>query len=257
MPDTPSDGRRTATRFARTRDASEQIALAIRSYVAENALQPGDRIGTEHELADEFGVSRPTLREALRLLAASHLIRVSQGRRGGIFVATTPNEGMSRNVSEAIASMLATKSVALDELLQARIFLEVPLAGLAARNADGTTAEKLEAAIADAREHSPESDEFRLADARFHEVLAEAAGNDLLVAFTRWTLEVLQPSLIERIGSQIDGASLIGQHRDILRAVRRGRPVAAEKAMRAHLDYVAEVLRSVEVAGPGRRRRSR
>ena len=71
-------------------DASHQIALEIRRYLEREGLQPGDRIGTEQELATEFGVSRPTLREGLRLLASSHLIRVGRGRAGGIFVARTP-----------------------------------------------------------------------------------------------------------------------------------------------------------------------
>jgi DNA-binding FadR family transcriptional regulator len=233
-------------RFAPARDASEQIALAIRRHLEEEGLQPGDRIGTEHELAGEFGVSRPTLREALRLLASSHLIRVSPGRRGGIFVARTPNEGMSRNLSESIATMLATESVSLCELLEARMFLEPPLANLAAQNGDAETVEQLEAAIAEAEGHPPESDAFRLADKRFHEVLADAAGNDLLVAFTRWTLEVLQPKLIERIGVNIEADRIIDQHWAILRAVQRKRPATAEKAMRAHLGYVASVLRAAE-----------
>src|SRR3954449_9654259 len=117
-------------RFPRARtDASEQIALEIRRYLERRDLQPGDRIGTEQELAAEFGVSRPTLREALRLLSASQLIRVGRGRAGGIFVARTPNEGMSRNLSETIGLMLAAESVSLDELLDARLSLEVPLAG--------------------------------------------------------------------------------------------------------------------------------
>ena len=63
-------------------DASEQIALQIRHYLEQKGLRPGDRIGTETELAAEFGVSRPTLREALRLLASSHLIRVDRGAGG-------------------------------------------------------------------------------------------------------------------------------------------------------------------------------
>ena len=94
-------------------DASHQIALEIRRYLEREGLQPGDRIGTEQELATEFGVSRPTLREGLRLLASSHLIRVGRGRAGGIFVARTPGEGMSRNVSESISMMLATETVSL------------------------------------------------------------------------------------------------------------------------------------------------
>ena len=125
-------------------DASHQIALEIRRFLEREGLQPGDRIGTEQELATEFGVSRPTLREGLRLLASSHLIRVGRGRSGGIFVARTPNEGMSRNVSESISMMLATETVSLCELLDARMFLEVPLAGLAAANATEETAGELQ-----------------------------------------------------------------------------------------------------------------
>ena len=114
------------------------------------ACSPGERLGTEQELAAEFGVSRPTLREGLRLLAGSHLIRASQGPGGGIFVESTQNEGMGRNVSESIATMLETDSVSLHELLDARVYLEVPLAGLAAQNATEQTAAELQAAIAEA-----------------------------------------------------------------------------------------------------------
>jgi len=101
-----------APRFARANvGASQQIALEIRRHIEREGLAPGDRIGTEQELAAEFGVSRPTLREGLRLLASSHLIRVGRGRSGGIFVARTPGQGMSLNVSESILTMLATDSV--------------------------------------------------------------------------------------------------------------------------------------------------
>src|SRR6185295_8985292 len=131
-------------RFPRTRsDASELIALEIRRYLERHELQPGDRIGTEQELAAQFGVSRPTLREGLRLLASSHLIRSTQGRGGGIFVANTPNEGIGRSLSDSIATMLASDSVSLSELLAVRIVLEVPIAGLAAAGADpAETADK-------------------------------------------------------------------------------------------------------------------
>jgi GntR family transcriptional regulator, transcriptional repressor for pyruvate dehydrogenase complex len=229
-----------------TSDASEQIAHRIRAYLEQNGLQPGMRIGTEQTLAQEFGVSRPTLREALRLLSASHLIRVSRGRAGGVFVANTANEGMSRNLSESIATMLAAESVSLHQLLEARQFLEVPLAGMAAANADEQTIRDLEAAIADAEGGDPAEDEFRLADARFHRVLAVAAGNELLVAFTSWTLDVLQPSLVEYLGSAMDGDAIIDQHRAILRAVRRGQSEAAQRAMARHLGYLCGLLTELD-----------
>jgi GntR family transcriptional repressor for pyruvate dehydrogenase complex len=224
-------------------DASHQIALEIRRYLERASLQPGDRIGTEQELAAEFGVSRPTLREGLRLLASSHLIRVGRGRSGGIFVARTPNEGMSRNVSESISMMLATETVSLSQLLDARMFLEPPLAGLAATNADDETAAALQAAIDEAADHEPGTPPFNEADKRFHEILAKAAGNELLLAFTAWILDVLQPHLIESISPRVDGADIIRQHRDIQRAVRRRQPAGAERAMRAHIAYLQEIQR--------------
>jgi GntR family transcriptional regulator, transcriptional repressor for pyruvate dehydrogenase complex len=230
-------------RFPRARtDASEQIALEIRRYLERRDLQPGDRIGTEQELAAEFGVSRPTLREGLRLLASSHLIRVGRGRSGGIFVARTPNEGMSRNVSESIATMLAAESVSLSELIDARLFLEVPLAGLAARHAGPDTADRLQEAIDAATGHQPGTEPFNAADGSFHRILAEAAGNPPLRAFTDWILEVLQPNLIVHISGRVDGETILRQHQDIQRAVRRRQAAAAERAMAAHIEYLKNLL---------------
>jgi GntR family transcriptional regulator, transcriptional repressor for pyruvate dehydrogenase complex len=224
------------------RTASEQVAFEIRRYLSTRELQPGERLGTEQELAAELGVSRPTLREGLRLLASSHLIRASQGPGGGIFVESTQNEGMSRNVSESIAAMLETDSVSLVELVEARIHLEVPLAGLAAQRATGATVAGLLDAIAEAEGNHPAAEAFRTADARFHRVIAAAAGNELLEAFTSWTLDVLQPSLIDTIGPAIDGEAILLQHAAIARAIRLHRPAAAQRAMRRHLEYLRELV---------------
>jgi DNA-binding FadR family transcriptional regulator len=235
-----------SVRGNRQRSASEQVADKIRRRIEVDGLQPGDRIGTFEQLSTRYGVSRLTLREALRLLGGSHLVRTRQGPGGGVFVAATANEGMGRNVSDAVATMLATDTISLDELLDARVLLEVPLAGLAARNADLETVERLRRAIEDAVGKSPASDDFRLADGRFHLALSEAAGNELLRAFTRWILDVLQPSLVDHIGRAVSSADILDQHRAILRAVRRKQPAAAERAMRAHLDYLRDVLHGVD-----------
>jgi len=244
------------TRFrSPRRDASEQIAFEIRRYLAERDLRPGERLGTEQELAAEFGVSRPTLREGLRLLAGLHLIRASQGPGGGIFVESTQSEGMGRNVSESIAVMLETDEVSLTELVEARISLEVPLAGLAARHATETTADDLLAAIAEAEGNDPASDAFRVADTRFHRVIASTARNELLRAFTSWTLDVLQPSLIDTIGSSIDGAAILDQHRVIQRAIRLHQPAAAQRAMRRHLDYLQELVTALDLPTTSSRRK--
>ena len=131
------------------------------------------------------------------------------------------------------------------------MFLEVPLAGLAAANADEETAAALQAAIDEAADHEPGTPPFNEADTRFHQILARAAGNELLLAFTGWILDVLQPQLIASISATVDGEEILRQHRDIQRAVRRRQPAAAEKAMRAHITYLQEIQSGLHGAGRG------
>ena len=186
------------------------------------------------------------MREALRLLSAAHLIRVGRGRTGGIFVARTPSEGMSRNLSESIALMLAAQTISMTELLDARLSLEVPIAGRAAVNADEGVVARLEEAIEAATGHQPGTEPFNTADSRFHQILAEASGNDLLHALTGWILEVLQPTLVVTISDRVDAEAILAQHRAILRAVRRRQRLAAERAMQAHIEYLVQILHEGE-----------
>src|SRR5919109_3625092 len=132
------------------RSISEQVADAIRAYMQSEGLRPGDRLGREEDLAGQFGVSRPTLREALRLLSSSHLVRASKGPGGGIFVAATPEEGIGRTVSASVASMLAADAIELDELLETRMLVEIPLVGLAAQRATEADVAALHALLEDA-----------------------------------------------------------------------------------------------------------
>src|SRR5919108_1718991 len=129
------------------RGASEQVAVQIQHHIQRAGLGPDDFLGREDDLAAEFGVSRPTLREALKLLASGNLIRASKGPGGGIFVARTAEQGISRSVSDSIAMMLETGAVTLDELLDARTLLEVPLAGHAAHRADPALVSRLRALV--------------------------------------------------------------------------------------------------------------
>ena len=159
----PAPASRHASKRSTPTQASRSPARSG-SYVERERLRPGDRIGTEHELAREFGVSRPTLREGLRRLDGSHLIRVQKGRAGGVFVENTPGAGIGRHVSESIAAMLESESVTLCELLEARMFLEVPLAGLAAQLADAATVAALVGG--DRRRERPRSGQRRVPPGR-------------------------------------------------------------------------------------------
>ena len=230
----------------RSRRVSEQVAAEIVRYIQERALEPGNRIGTEEELAREFGVSRPTLREALRMLSSGDLVRATKGPGGGIFVANTVEKGLGRSISDFIAMMLETRRVTIDELLEARMLVEVPLAGLAAYRADAEALAEIRAAVAESRANLHDRGELRRADIRIHSAIAGAGGNRVVEAFMQWTLDVLQPSLTAIIEHAVVESAIVDQHEALLRALERGDPVRAERAMREHVEYLRDLLRVVE-----------
>jgi GntR family transcriptional regulator, transcriptional repressor for pyruvate dehydrogenase complex len=242
------DGRTGARSSARRaiRAASEQVAVEIQHYIQREGLQPDDFLGREEDLAADFGVSRPTLREALRLLASGNLIRATKGPGGGIFVARTAEEGMSRSLSDAIAMMLETGTVTLDELLDARLLLEVPLAGLAAYQPDEETLKRLREIVdREAAAGPDDTDTFAESDMEIHRTLAASAGNRMIQALTGWIFEVLQPSLADVLRPAIVQSAIVEHHQALLGAVERGDPIRAERIMKDHLLYLKDVLRMV------------
>jgi DNA-binding FadR family transcriptional regulator len=229
------------------------VAVEIQHYIQEEGLGPGDFLGREEDLAGEFGVSRPTLREALKLLASGNLIRASKGPGGGIFVARTAEEGMSRSLSDAIAMMLETGAVTLDELLDARLLLEVPLAGLAAYQPDGETVGRLRAVLEREAAADPDDAEAQAAaDMEIHQTIAAAARNRMVQALTDWMFEILQPSLIELLQPAVVQSAIHEQHEALLTAIEKGDSARAERAMKDHLLYLRDVLRMVREQGDAR-----
>ncbi|MGH2982247.1 MAG: FadR/GntR family transcriptional regulator [Solirubrobacterales bacterium] len=234
-------------RPTRLRGASEEVAFQIQHYIQREGLSPGDFLGREGDLAEQFGVSRPTLREGLRLLASGSLVRASKGPGGGIFVAHTAEDGIGRSLSDAIAMLVETGAVSLDELLDARMLLEVPLAGRAAQTADSDTVARLRQAVEAEAEAEGESPEAVTAfDAEIHRIIASAADNRMAAALTAWVFEVLQPKLAEVLDEAIVHSAVLEQHDALLAAMEKGDPARAERAMREHLLYLRDVLRLVE-----------
>jgi GntR family transcriptional regulator, transcriptional repressor for pyruvate dehydrogenase complex len=227
------------------RSVSEQVADAIRAFMQSEGLGPGDRLGREEDLARRFGVSRPTLREALRLLSSSHLVRASKGPGGGIFVAATPEEGIGRTVSASVASMLQSQTITLEELLETRMLFEVPLVGLAAQRATEADVARLYALIEEAESRPDDAELVGSVDERLHRTISEIAGNRLAAAFNAWVVEVLQPPLRELVAPAVVEAVIVEQHRDIVRGIEKGDPAAAERAMREHLVYVRDLVAAI------------
>jgi len=240
-----ADRGRTRTR----RSISEDVADRIRLYIQQRDLGPGDRIGREEDLAREFGVSRPTLREALRLLSSEHLIRASKGPGGGIFVAATPEHGIGMTVSATVASMIEAERVEFDELIETRLLFEVPLAGLAAQRATDDHVAQLKALVRESAAEPDNRERMQTADAEIHRLIAAIAGNRLAAAFSEWIVDVLHPLLGEALAPALVEPVVIEQHEDLVKAIARGDPAAAERAMREHLVYLRDLVSAVESMG--------
>lgn len=229
------------------RAASEQVAVQIQHHIQREGLGPDDFLGREEDLAAEFGVSRPTLREALKLLASGSLIRANKGPGGGIFVARTAEQGISRSLSDSIAIMLETGAVTLGELLDARLMLEVPLAGHAAHRADAALVEGLREAVqAEAAADPDDLEALAMADGQVHRTIAAAAGNRMAEALIGWVFEVLQPSLMVVLHGAVLQSAIIEQHEALVAAMEKGDPARAERAMKDHLLYLRDVLVMLE-----------
>ena len=112
--------------------AYEQVADRLRQLIVTEELARGERLPNELQLADEFGVSRATVREALRLLAAQSLIRTAKGVGGGSYVTAPSAENVSESLRSGLGLMTSSADVTLEELLEVRALLEVPAARLAA-----------------------------------------------------------------------------------------------------------------------------
>jgi DNA-binding FadR family transcriptional regulator len=219
--------------------AAHRVAAQLQEYIQREGLEPGDRLGREDELAQRLGTSRIALREALRLLSGTHLIRTSKGPGGGVIVANTFEDGMSRMVSESVAGLLQAKVITPAQLIEARIAIEVPNAGAAALSADAATRAALRTSIEEAQACLCDRSAVVSSGATFHRVIADAAMNRIVGGITAWMFDVLEPELERLQGNRVDDAVVVHQHTEIYDAITAHDAPGAQDAMREHLRYLA------------------
>ena len=213
------------------------MAERLRALVVGGELRPGSRLPNEAVLAQEFGVSRATLREALRSLAAQSLIRTAKGAGGGSYVTLPSVDGVSDFLHSSITLMADAEDVTLEELLEARELLEVPAARLAAKRRSDAELERLRAAIPDEPLRLPAQEQF-LYNRDFHWVVLEGCGNTLLAMAAQPIFGVLQRNLARSVLGAPFHRAVNDQHRAIAGAIEAGDAGAAEGEMHAHLEYL-------------------
>jgi DNA-binding FadR family transcriptional regulator len=221
----------------RVRKAYEQVADQLRELIMTGELSPGERLPNEALLAREFGVSRATIREALRVLAAQSLLRTAKGAGGGSYV-TVPSV---RNISDFMRSninlLTGNRDVTLEELIEARILLEVPAARLAAARRSEQDVERLRSSIPPDSPRVDTREEF-LHNAEFHTTLIESCGNTLLYIAAQPVFSALQTHLARSQLGRRFHVEIHRHHIRIVEAIHAGDGDAAGSEMQSHLEFL-------------------
>jgi DNA-binding FadR family transcriptional regulator len=215
----------------------ELVAERLRDRVVHGEIQPGERLPNEAALAVAFGVSRATVREALRVLAAQKLIRTSKGAGGGSYVTLPSVNGVSDFVESSITILSDADDVTLEELLEARELLEVPAARLAAERRTEEEVERLRGAIPDEPLRLGTQRQF-VYNQDFHLVVIEGCRNALLAIAAQPVFAVLQRNLARsKLGASFH-RTINEHHRAIAAAIEAGDADAAGGEMYDHLEYL-------------------
>ncbi|WP_454916779.1 FadR/GntR family transcriptional regulator [Xanthobacter sediminis] len=231
-----------------TTSAASQIADQLQQAIVEGRLKVDERLPTEEELAAQFGVSRPTVREALKRLAARHLIRSRRGPTGGNFVSGPSADELAASLGTSVTLLVAGGGVTLDDMAGARLEMEAVCCRLAAQNRTEAHLATLAAEIATQRQAALSDQDFCASDVRFHRAIVDAAGNALLRFLMNAVVEVLMPVSNMIIFRVRDRKQIIAHHERMLAALKARDGAAAVEALTGLLGYIrAQYAKAEEV----------
>jgi GntR family transcriptional repressor for pyruvate dehydrogenase complex len=212
-----------------------QVADQIRESILDRSLSSGERLPPERELAQQFGVSRATVREALRHLQAQGLLaprgRTSPMHTGG------PEVAVAR-FCEALAHVVQLREVSLPDLVELRTAIETAALVRSAASPIAARLDEARAALATMEKPEIVADEFHRADVAFHVALVAASGNQALLL----VMLAVKDSIRLHLGETLHARSfvklrprIIEEHRALLRAVEHGHSKSAAALLRSHL----------------------
>ena len=215
----------------------EQVAVQIERRILQGELRSGDRLPTERDLAEQFHVSRTAVREAMKILAQKGLVDMRPGR--GTIVIDGAHEAMQDSIGLVMKLRLGEVGGS-DNLVEVRTILETEIAALAAARATEKEIAAMREAIQTMDENLDNADAFIAADNRFHEALAQATQNALIMMLIKSIVNLLSEQRKQVF--QVEGGPQRGQihHKRILDNVIRREPEAARAAMHSHLQQVRE-----------------
>ncbi|MEI5680176.1 MULTISPECIES: FadR/GntR family transcriptional regulator [unclassified Mesorhizobium] len=219
---------------------AKQVADNIRSAIMDGRLKIDERLPTEEELAKSFGISRPTVREALKRLAAENLIRSRRGPTGGNFVTRPDPEGLSAAITGAATLLVGIGAFDIDEIIIARLETETICCRLAAANRTDADIEALEVEIRVQLDETISDEAFCASDVRFHRALVNSAGNGPLNLMMYTVVEAFMPITNMIVSRVRDRRAVAGFHKQLASAIKNRDAAKATEALAAMLAYLRD-----------------
>jgi DNA-binding FadR family transcriptional regulator len=235
----------------RPADLSARIADAIRDAIVTGALAVDQRLPSEAELAERFDVSRPTVREALKRLAAQSLIRTQRGATGGAFVNRLSFQQAYGQQVTTSTLLLSMNAVSFETACEARYALERACAPLsAARRSDGQL-DAMRAEIARQSQPGLGDEAFCASDVAFHRALVDAAHNPVLSYQLAGSVEAMQPLMNMITFTARSRDAIVALHGRIAAALDARDAAAVDAALAELCDYTIGLGRSIAASRPG------
>ena len=246
MPSASSPRRPAASPLPRRPKAGEVVAAELRRQIITGQLKPGDKLQPESILQTEFAISRPTLREALRVLESESLISISRGKHGGARVRSID----LGSVSQQVGIFLQVARTTLPDVWFARTVLEPPAAGLLAAQRDPNVLAELESNIEQARD-AARTDLIRYADlsAEFSMLLTKHCGNRTLHLLAMLIYDIIRRQHEHVTERTREKPSVDRLRQESLRTrweavqlMRQGKVAEVERFWRAHLEHMRDLV---------------
>ena len=215
----------------------EEVADQIKTAIFDGLMEPGDSLPSERELGEMFGVGRPTIREALRILHVMGLIDINAGIRGSTVREIDLTQYLD-TIREHLSYLIHVDHQSIQNLWEVRKYVELGIAHSTARNATGQDIDdlekllkKMEACGADIRAYFPIATEF-------HQKLALASGNSIFYIIWNMFQDILLKAYMPIVEDLFPEGpqGLLNSNRVLLTAIKSGDPSAIERAMEIHAE---------------------
>jgi len=231
---------------------SAQIAKSIRDSIINGDLIVDERLPSESELADQFDVSRPTVREALKRLAAQNLIRTRRGATGGAFVRRLRYQDAYAQHVTTSTLLLSMNDVTFETACEARFTLERACAPLSAKRRSAQQVATMRAEIQRQEQADLSDEHFCDSDVAFHRALVDAAKNPVLSYQLAGAVEAMQPLMNMITFSQRNREIIVGLHTRIANSIEAHNAHSIDEALEELASYTLNLGRAALAARASR-----